>query len=192
MNAAETLWKQTGADTGPEARGRAEAKLIAHLRLLAATVAGPESAPVKEGWAYPSLYHLLLDTGRFFTPAPLPQAIARGPERECFANAAALVREHGAVSGLTYCEGYASAPISGTDDFPTMHAWASTTDATILDPTWPEHGTAYLGIPFTHPAAWPQPRFGTGILQDPANLLAILRDGHATTSLPNLGRPTAP
>ncbi|MFD3549322.1 hypothetical protein ACFWUW_27575 [Streptomyces sp. NPDC058655] len=186
---AETPREQTRADTGPEARDRAEAALIAHLRLLAAA-ARPDSAPVKEGWAYPSVYHLLLDAGRFFTPAPLPQTVVRGPERECFANAAALVREHGMPSGLTYCEGYASTPIAGTDGFPTMHAWASTTQGAVVDPTWPRPGTAYLGIPITNPTAWPPPRFGTGILQDPANLLTILRDGVATTSLPNRGRRT--
>lgn len=190
VDGPETPRKQTRADTGPEARGRAEAALIAHLRLLAATAAGPDSAPVKEGWAYTSVYHLLLDAGRFFTPTPLPQTMVRGPERECFANAVALVREHQTSSGLMYCEGYASAPLTGTDGFPTMHAWASTPDAAVLDPTWPQPGTAYLGIPITAPTMWPSPRFGAGILQDPTNLLTILRDGHATTSMPHLGRRT--
>lgn len=71
-----------------------------------------------------------------------------------------------------------------------MHAWASTPQSMAVDPTWPDPGRAYLGIPFADPSAWPRRHFGTGILQDPGNMLAVLRDGLASRAMPDVGRRT--
>ncbi|HEY3469703.1 MAG TPA: hypothetical protein VGL47_31550 [Amycolatopsis sp.] len=50
------------------------------------------------------------------------------------------------IYGLTYVEGYATAPSPA----PFPHAWCARPDGTVEDPTWGGDGRAYLGVPFTN------------------------------------------
>ncbi|WP_158835165.1 hypothetical protein [Streptomyces sp. NRRL S-350] len=124
------------------------------------------------GWAYRSVFELVLEHGRWFNPVSLPAAIPRGPERECFHNAAAIERAH---PHLRYVEGFAivtGSPVA------TAHAWCTDGDGNAIDPTWTELGedTAYFGIPLA-PTLRPNPRFSSGVLERPETLYPLLQDG---------------
>jgi hypothetical protein len=86
------------------------------------------------------------------TPAPLPKGVARGPLGNCYENASNLIMEQrlGQLRGqppLTYTEGFASP--SGYSGLAFMHAWCTTPDGTVVDPTWdhPETST-YFGVQY--------------------------------------------
>ncbi|MCG7523979.1 hypothetical protein MHW47_05925 [Streptomyces sp. OfavH-34-F] len=163
----------------------AEAALIHCLRQYAAEV-DPTSEPVLEGWAYPSPFHLLLDVGRLFTPAPLPPAVAPLLVTFCYTNAVQTIADQ-EDPALVYVEGFASCTVdSAVHHAP--HAWA--TDGThAIDPTWPaDSGCTYLGIPFADPEMWPDPQYGDGILQQYASLLPILREGLPADAVADIGR----
>jgi hypothetical protein len=162
-----------------------------YLRQLADQV-DPASRPVREGWAYPSPHHLLLDVGRLFTPAPLPPDMDRLSEGSCYANAAQIIAEHPGRS-LVYVEGYGTCLIPGY--LHTPHDWATSVaapvaaPATAIDPTWPDNPRgAYLGIPFADPGMWPAPVYGAGILQELGTLLPILREGLPADRIADIGR----
>lgn len=55
---------------------------------------------------YSSVEALVLDRGRWFTPADFPRERARGNDGRCYANAT----RHSEVYGLAYTEGFALAP----------------------------------------------------------------------------------
>lgn len=103
--------------------------------------------PAAAGERYRSAQALVLDQGRAWTPIPLPEDLEdrRGVPGHCFEFAARLAD---AVPGLVYVEGYAC-PLPGMD-WAVPHAWAGRlADGAALDPTWPEPGVAYYGIPLT-------------------------------------------
>lgn len=75
------------------------------------------------------------------TSSELPEGIPRGVIKECYSNCWNYLAEN-PNCGLTYCEGYAFHLI------PTLHAWLATPDGEVIDPTWPEPGTEYFGVPF--------------------------------------------
>jgi hypothetical protein len=82
--------------------------------------------------------------GIWFTPpssSELPEDVPRGVVKECYSNCWNYLAEN-PLCGLTYCEGFAFHLI------PTMHAWLATPDGKVIDPTWPEPGSEYLGVPF--------------------------------------------
>ncbi|MEU8759468.1 hypothetical protein [Streptomyces sp. NPDC048659] len=164
----------------------AETVLIHCLRQYAAEV-DPTSEPVLEGWAYPSPFHLLLDVGRLFTPAPLPPAVAPLMVTFCYTNAVQTIADQ-EDPALVYVEGFASCTVDSAVHH-ASHAWA--TDGThAIDPTWPaDSGCAYLGIPFADPAMWPHPLYGDGILEQYATLLPILREGLPADAVADIGRP---
>ncbi|MFD0563080.1 hypothetical protein ACFQ2M_14305 [Kitasatospora saccharophila] len=59
----------------------------------------------RRGWRHPTLYHLLLAEGRFFTPRQLPNEVRPMRLGECYRNAAiTALRSKGA---LLYAEGFA-------------------------------------------------------------------------------------
>ncbi|GLY42970.1 hypothetical protein Amsp01_089930 [Amycolatopsis sp. NBRC 101858] len=118
----------------PELRQR-QTELTALLRERASIY------PDVPGRCYSSIEALLLEQGRWFTPADLPDGAERGPERRCYANASL----HSEVHGLIYVEGFALA----ASRLHTAHAWCTRPDGTVEDPTWGGDGLAYLGIPFT-------------------------------------------
>lgn len=168
----------------------AETALIAYLRRRAGQV-DPASPAVRDGWAYPSPYHLLLEAGRLFTPAPLPPGMGRLGKGFCYANAARTIEDHPGF-GLVYAEGYGTWPLDGTYVH-VPHGWAANSvpsPATAVDPTWPdEPDCAYLGIPFADPGVWPHPLYGAGVLQELRTLLPILRHGLPKECIADLGRP---
>lgn len=75
---------------------------------------------------------------------PLPRRYRRRLPKQCFANAAALVRR---VPGLIYVEGYVASP---RVPFPVHHAWAIDADHAVIDPTLGDPELcAYVGVPVT-------------------------------------------
>ncbi|WIV52931.1 hypothetical protein [Amycolatopsis nalaikhensis] len=118
---------------------------------------------------YSSIEALLLDRGRWFTPADLPPGRPRGPEQRCYANATL----HSETYGLTYTEGFA---LAGSGLY-AAHAWCVRPDGAVEDPTWGGDGLAYLGLPFSagylrehearagdHPVLFDQHRTGWHLL----------------------------
>lgn len=84
----------------------------------------------------------ILDHGTEYTFRPLPKKYRLGVERYCFMNAARLAlwdRE------LTYVEGYGSSEI--VLGFPMLHAWCIDTRGRVVDPTWTDPTSVYIGIP---------------------------------------------
>lgn len=92
-----------------------------------------------EGWVYSCAEEFVLKNGRQWTPAPLPPDISKMTVKECFKNATLLALER---RDLTYVEGYAVGII------PVNHAWCVDAEGRVVDPTWPEVGTEYYGVPF--------------------------------------------
>lgn len=75
---------------------------------------------------------------------PFPRRWRRRPPKQCFANAAALVRR---AAGLTYCEGFVARPPLA---LPVHHAWAINEDREVFDPTLDDPEVcAYIGVPIT-------------------------------------------
>lgn len=164
----------------------AETALIRFLQQRAGEV-DPTSEPVLEGWTYPSVYHLLLDAGRLFAPAPLPPSVNRLLVTFCYTNAAQTIADQ-EDQDLVYVEGYGSCTVASAVHH-TPHAWA-TDGIHAIDPTWPtDSGCAYLGIPFADPEMWPHHLYGDGLLRQHASLLPILRDGLPAGCVADLGQP---
>lgn len=165
----------------------AERGLLSYLQAAAEvyTRGGLVEQAGRGGWRHPTLYHLLLAEGRFFTPRQLPGEVRPMPLSECYRNAAlTALRSKGA---LLYAEGFAV--VVG---HPLEHAWcvdAATGD--VVDPTW--HGatrmTACLGLTVADPALWPHD--GTSILADDRRLVPLLRNGATGLQHPLIGRRTA-
>ncbi len=98
-----------------------------------------------EGFEFRSSEEMVLELGRFYQPPDdetLPMGCEIGVARECFSNAfkEAQVSED---NQLVYTEGIAMTDIM----FPTNHAWLTTKDGRVVDPTWLDKGVAYYGIP---------------------------------------------
>ncbi len=93
-------------------------------------------------WKYKSLYGMVLQEGKWCTPAPRPDDVPKMRDKECFKNAAQLAFEN---SKYTYVEGFAN---SGIIPFPMAHAWCVDDKGRTVDPTWKTPGEAYIGIPF--------------------------------------------
>ncbi|MFD3549601.1 hypothetical protein ACFWUW_29115 [Streptomyces sp. NPDC058655] len=177
-----------GAKTsGVTSVSRPEKDLIEYVRARADETSATELQAV-EGWAYASVYHLILDVGRLFTPAPLPASLSRGYPGFCFSNAAATCQEQPGVE-LAYVEGFGSTPVDGHGTVHAPHGWASTPAGDTVDPTWPyRDGLAYLGIPFANPDDWPHPLLGGGLLVESRTLIPILRHGLHPGQVAPLGR----
>ncbi|MFD7661319.1 hypothetical protein [Streptomyces sp. NPDC059788] len=137
-----------------------------------------------EGWAYPTQYHLLLQHGRRFRPAPLPDHVAPMPNRQCYMNAARYAEDH-PEEQLLYAEGFARMRRMDLD--PT-HAWCVRPDGTVLDPIWDTApGRARVGIVLKDPTLWLLD--GGGILSDMDRTLPLLGDGLPAGALALLGQP---
>lgn len=100
---------------------------------------------------YANNYELLLDLGRPFDRR-IDSKIER-PKKHCFENCFHLLRSNQLDGNRDwyYCEGMARPPNCGGLSFD--HAWLTTADGAVLDPTWDWYGaeaTAYYGIAFTY------------------------------------------
>ncbi|MER7990339.1 hypothetical protein ABTY53_32855 [Streptomyces noursei] len=120
------------------------------------------------GWSHRSVYELVAAYGPWFTPAALPAQIRPLPERQCFTNAAATEREH---PHLLYTEGFAL-----TAGNAVLHAWCTDTVGHVIDPTWLDPGSAYLGIRLP-PNLRPRAPRNWGVLEAPHSLYPLLRNG---------------
>jgi hypothetical protein len=89
---------------------------------------------------YRGLADFVEQNGQAFEWGPLPPFVERGIIKQCFLNCMQLAQRK---SRFIYCEGYACSLI------PVHHAWCYDLETgLIVDPTWPEPGSAYFGIPF--------------------------------------------
>lgn len=97
-------------------------------------------------WKYENHPDYILHEGRFYQPGRLPEDSTHyiGEQKMCYKNAmdAAVANPK-----WTYVEGYAKHP---SVPFPVEHAWVADERGRALELTWPEVGTAYIGIPFTN------------------------------------------
>jgi hypothetical protein len=92
-------------------------------------------------YRYPSMYHLLMDKGRWFEP--LEEFAEIDPRGQCYDNALSRCEED---PSLVYVEGLASTElfVMGTE-----HAWCGE-GYYAIDTTWAiGEGTGYLGLPLT-------------------------------------------
>ncbi|MEW1922322.1 hypothetical protein [Streptomyces sp. NPDC088360] len=137
-------------------------------------------------WVYGSLHELLLESGRFFTPAELPDSVGRLPARSCYANAFAVatVRRE-----LTYVEGYAVWEAVAGNLLHIHHAWCVDAQGVVVDPTWPTPGLAYLGLPIGPQVG--APRLGPGLIEEMEMLYPVLEAGLPAGALVDVGRPVA-
>jgi hypothetical protein len=99
-----------------------------------------------KGITYNSIEDLILQEGEFFEPPKsgdeLPEGCKRGPAKECFSNA---FQNRYKAEDLIYTEGYATSDV--LEGFGFLHAWLTTPDGKVIDPTWkPGQGTAYFGV----------------------------------------------
>ena len=89
-------------------------------------------------YLWSSLESLLIKEGGFYIGNNWKGK--KGTPKECFRNAFKLSSKD---ANYVYTEGLAFAP---NLPLPLAHAWCTTLDGKVYDPTWPD-GVAYLGIP---------------------------------------------
>ncbi|MDG4795211.1 hypothetical protein [Micromonospora sp. WMMD1082] len=141
------------------------------------------SNQIADGWRHATSFHLLLASGRLFTPGPLPRGLGKMRDRFCFINAATAARRS---HGLLYAEGIASFTVRG-QPLSVPHAWCAATDGTAVDPTWDAGmGVAYLGIAITDASLWPTSN--GGLFDDHRQSAPVLRDGFTPGATAALGR----
>lgn len=85
----------------------------------------------------------VLEHGWWYEPIVVPPQITFGTPKQCHKNATDLTV---ADESLVYCEGYA---LFKGSSLPTIHAWVTDGHGHAIDNTWPQHGVAYAGVPFT-------------------------------------------
>lgn len=86
------------------------------------------------------LYRVVMEQGRFWTPAPKPDNVKAGTPKQCFDNAYKLASRR---SDLRYVEGWALGII------PVHHAWCVDAEGNVIDNTWRSHGfmgASYFGM----------------------------------------------
>lgn len=93
-------------------------------------------------WKYRGFEELILDCGIEMKYSPLPKNIDPGLPKSCYYNCFEILRKN---LDLIYCEGYA---LNEELPLPLAHAWLVNNHGEVIDPTWNESSTVYLGIPF--------------------------------------------
>ena len=91
-------------------------------------------------WQHNSFEELVLNCGSEFV-VHSPNQIKLNQSFGCYQNCQQLVREY---SELIYCEGYALAP---DVVIPIRHAWLIDSKGEVIEPTWNDNDSVYLGIP---------------------------------------------
>lgn len=94
------------------------------------------------GLVYRGPADFLLQHGRWWRPADLPEGVELGAPRACFGNA----MNASIVHGLRYVQGYA---LPASSPLPVPHAWGADDDGHALEVTWSQQGRAYLGVEFS-------------------------------------------
>ncbi|WP_327072066.1 hypothetical protein [Kitasatospora sp. NBC_01302] len=120
--------------------GGADSALSDDERLMLDTIRNFAAlAGSRPGWRYGSVYALLLDSGRLFTPAPWPDGEIPGEPGRCYVESVSWA----CAVDRAYVEGMAWNGLWQIE-----HAWLAGPDGrSAHDPTWREPGTAYLGLP---------------------------------------------
>lgn len=135
MNAGEDLVTVDASD--------AETWLLDDLRDFAGVVGEPP-----DGWRYATVYGLLLDVGRLFTPQSWPDGEPPGELGRCYVESVSWAAAQ--PDTLAYVEGLA------WRTYPQEHAWCAQLDTgRMLDPTCPTRllAPAYIGLPVRADAA---------------------------------------
>ena len=96
-------------------------------------------------WQHNSFEELILNCGVEFTICS-PNQIKLNRSEGCYQNCQNLVKEY---PEFTYCEGYA---LASDVIIPVRHAWLINTHQEVIEPTWNDNDSIYLGIPFS--ASW--------------------------------------
>ncbi|MEU7095941.1 hypothetical protein [Kitasatospora aureofaciens] len=128
----------------PNAGGLTDAErlLVADLHNAVSMLGDPPP-----GHRYVNALGLLLDVGRLFIPRPWPGGgPPPGEPGRCYVESVSWA--WGSPDGLAYVEG-----VTWTGLYPLEHAWCGSADGLVLDPTWPDPGAAYLGLPVRADAA---------------------------------------
>ncbi|MDJ0581681.1 hypothetical protein [Crocosphaera sp.] len=94
-------------------------------------------------YKYKSFYELVLKLGQEMKPAIRSEEFT-GQPKNCYGNCQTLAFLE---PELTYCEGFA---LSNGIDFPVSHAWLLDQSGTVIEVTWQEPGSAYIGIAFSN------------------------------------------
>ena len=88
---------------------------------------------------------MILNCGNEFITCS-PNQIKINPSFGCYQNCQQLVKEY---PELVYCEGYA---LASDVVIPIRHAWLINARREVIEPTWNDNDSVYLGIPFS--ASW--------------------------------------
>ena len=97
----------------------------------------------KPDWKYGGFEELVLDCGLEMEAGPLPKGIKLGLPKSCYWNCQKLISKR---KNLFYVEGYV---LNREISFPIAHAWLTTKNKEVIDPTLREPGIYYFGIPFS-------------------------------------------
>lgn len=94
--------------------------------------------------SHQEVFAWLRDEGQHFRGDILPQGVRRGKPRMCFNNCFSLL--FGLGDGYHYAEGWAVPTVALV---PIHHAWITTPDGGVIDPTWTDPDRcAYYGVAF--------------------------------------------
>jgi len=161
-------------------------KIVEYARAMSRRARHPGS----DGWAYGSIHDVVLDQGRVFDPAPLPDNVYPALPGHSSKAAAILADRLAAV----YVEGLALLPDARTV---IEHAWCTTFTGDVIDPNLAgDSAAAYLGVAFTMRfrrdtlarAAGTRPILLSGQDGRPHNL-DLLEHGLPTEAVLKIGKP---
>jgi hypothetical protein len=124
-----------------------------------------------KGWAYCGIEDFILQHGQWFNITPIPTNVIQGAPKCCFGNAIIQAALH----GYRYIEGYATTSITAPLAF--HHAWNADQYGNLIDSTWMNTGTAYIGIEFSLGRADSASWFDDAtVLDNPGNRWKIFKE----------------
>ena len=116
----------------------------ARNRLLRALEQIRECMTKPDGFVYSCSADFIIEHGIWYEPVAYPPDGYRGLPKHCYGNSVFA----GAIYNLKYVEGYAL-PGFGGAALPVPHAWNADAQNILLDSTWFNEGSAYLGVEFS-------------------------------------------
>ena len=93
-------------------------------------------------WKYNSFEELILNCGNEFVVCS-PNQVKQTRSQGCYQNCQQLAGEY---PELVYYEGYA---LASDVVIPIRHAWLVNARQEVIEPTWDDNDSVYLGIPFS-------------------------------------------
>ncbi len=103
------------------------------------------ASALQRDWRFYGPEDFVLHHGRCWKPQPLPPGYRIGKLGDCGRNACRLALRR---PDLTYVEGYAIAKQMASWENYLGHSWVVDQERRVIDPTWPEGGVEYFGVPF--------------------------------------------